>query len=1017
MDNKNISIQNTHSLTAQDLKSADRINDQIKKTSIVEKTSRMHLLWAFLIPFGIMLGIYAALGTYPFGTSSVLVLDLNGQYVYFFEALRDAVWGDGSLFYSFSRAMGGEFLGMYAYYLASPLSYIVALFPRHMILEALYLMLILKCGLSGLTFCYYVNENKITKNKAAQVMFSCMYALSAYGVVMQHNTMWFDNVILLPIVALGIEKLIKERKYKMFTLSLALCVLSNFYIGYMVCIFTFVYFFFYYFSRSKKEINPLGEKGHFIRSISRVGIFSAIAIAISACILLPALYSLTLGKNNFSDPSYVPTQKFDFLDLLSMMYPGSYDTVRPEGLPIIYCGLPALIFLPLFFLSKHIKRREKIASGIFALFFILCFNLSTVDMFWHGMQRPNWLNYRYSFMLCFFILLLGLKVFDRIKEINRNAVLGICGAAAVLLFILQKMEYDNIPDFACVWFSLIFLVIYAIGIPLTSRSKYKLTATMILCVFVCLELFISGLLNLVALDDDVVISSYTSYHGFIDKLRPIIEDVEESDDSFYRMEKNVHRKVNDPMALGLRGFSNSTSTLNEDTITFLNKMGLASQSHWSKYVGATPVFDSLFGVKYLIAENDDKTVSPMYELYLVDSSTSYVAYKNPNALPLAYGVNPAIKDIALIDPNDLLDDDDEPVDVPAGYVDEQSPFERYNAIITAMLGSEEKIEVFKPVPEKIYDEESKTYIQKISSSSSNVTSAPIAGHQKYATKDTTLSGSVTYTVILPHELDEDTEIFCYFPSEYPREVKLSLNYASIGTYFGNETHRIVSLGSFSPDIEDPGKEETPEIRLIMTLTKSDLYIKNAEKYFYYLDKEVYNEVMTKLATCGYQIESYTEDTFEGTITVTEDMSTVFTSIPYDEGWEVYVDGKEIEIFETLDALVAFDLTPGTHTLKLQYRSDAMKLGAPLSTIGILVFVLIVVFEKHLRKLYFIIMPADRTPAADISIKEPSTNNVTDTFVIDDSEITTEDHSQTLPSNLPAVDLSDVNDSNNTNENQ
>ncbi|MBQ6845743.1 MAG: YfhO family protein, partial [Oscillospiraceae bacterium] len=524
----------------------------ILKNSIIKSNEHRHVLWAFLIPFGIMLGIYAALGTYPFGTSSVLVLDLNGQYVYFFEALRDAIYGEGSLIYSFSRAMGGEFLGMYAYYLASPLSYIVALFPKHMMLEALYLMLILKCGLSGATFCYYLSANKMTKNKAAQVMFSCMYALSAYGVVMQHNTMWFDNVILLPLVALGIEKVIKERKYKLFVISLALSVISNFYIGYMVCIFTFVYFFFYYFSRSTKDINPLGEKYHFVRSISRVGIFSAIAIAISAFILLPAVYSLTLGKNDFSDPNFIPTQKFDFLDLLSMMYPGSYDTVRPEGLPLIYCGLPAIIFLPLFFISKKFKSREKIASAIFAVFFVLSFNLSTLDIFWHGMQKPNWLNYRYSFMLCFFVLILGVKVFDKIRSINKNVVLGICGCAAVLLFILQKLEYENIPDFACVWFSIIFLIIYAIGIPLTAKSKFKVTATMILCVFVCLELFIAGLLNLVALDDDVVISSYDSYHNFIDKIQPIIDEVKESDDSFYRMEKNDHRKVNDPMALGLR---------------------------------------------------------------------------------------------------------------------------------------------------------------------------------------------------------------------------------------------------------------------------------------------------------------------------------------------------------------------------------------------------------------------------------------------------------------------------------
>ncbi len=941
MSSENISVETNHlpQTTGSNSSSNDSIDKSIRNKSVVKKSSSKHLIWAFLLPFGIMLSIYAALGTYPFGESSVLVLDLNGQYVYFFEALRDFVWGEGSLFYSFSRAMGGEFLGMYAYYLASPLSYIVALFPKHMMLEALYLILILKCGLSGLTFCHYINKNRITENKAAQVMFSCMYALSAYGVVMQHNTMWFDCVILLPLVALGIEQLIKERKYKMFTVSLAVCILSNFYIGYMVCIFTFVYFFFYYFSRSKREINPLGEKAHFIRSISRVGIFSAIAVAISACILLPALYSLTFGKNTFSDPNYFPSQKFDFLDLVSMLYPGSYDTVRPEGLPLIYCGLPAIIFLPLFFISKHFKTREKIASGIFALFFVLSFNLSTVDMFWHGMQKPNWLNYRYSFMLCFFILVLGCKVFDKIKEINYKTVLGICAAAAGILIILQKLEYDNVPDFACVWLSIAFLAIYSVGISLTIKSRFKITSTMILCVFVCLELFVAGLLNLVALDDDVVISSYTSYHNFIDGIQPIIDEVKESDDSFYRMEKNAHRKVNDPMALGIRGFSNSTSTLNSDTIDFLNKMGLASKSHWTKYLGATPVFDSLFGVKYLIAEDDDKSVSPLYKTYLVDSENSYIAYENPYALPIAYAVNDDIKDLLISDPNEDIEDEKDKVKLPDDYEEMNTPFERMNAMVTAMLGSEEKIELFKP-------------IRDYSTNTTNAKEAFASGHKKYSASNSDLPCSVTFTVEAP----EAAEVYCYFPSDYTREVKLTLNGVSYGTYYGNETYRVLGLGTY---------DANEAFTLNMTLTKSDLYILYKSDYFFYLDTAVFEEVMPRLAQCGYEISSFTEDSFDGTITVTEEMNTVFTTIPYDKGWQVYIDGEKVETYEVLGALIAFDVDEaGSHSLKMVYRSDSMVYGAIISAVGLALLLIIIIFEKQLKKLYVKIMPADRPITAD-----------------------------------------------------
>ena len=111
-----------------------------------------------LIPALLMYLIYAARNLHPFGDGCVLVLDLNAQYVWFFEALRNAVKGDASLLYSFSRALGGEFMGMYAYYIASPLSYLVCLFPKERMLEALLTMFLIKTGICGATFGYYMKK-------------------------------------------------------------------------------------------------------------------------------------------------------------------------------------------------------------------------------------------------------------------------------------------------------------------------------------------------------------------------------------------------------------------------------------------------------------------------------------------------------------------------------------------------------------------------------------------------------------------------------------------------------------------------------------------------------------------------------------------------------------------------------------------------------------------------------------------------------------------------------------------
>ena len=170
-------------------------------------------LWlCFGVPIAIMYVIYLALGIHPFGDASVLVLDLNAQYVYFYEALRECIPGDQSLLYSFSRQLGGEFMGIYAYYLASPLSYIVALFPKGKILEALLSIFLLKTGLCGVSFGFYLHKTTKPEDrkKTSIIAFSIMYALCAYAIVHQNNSMWIDALIWLPILTYSIEELIKR---------------------------------------------------------------------------------------------------------------------------------------------------------------------------------------------------------------------------------------------------------------------------------------------------------------------------------------------------------------------------------------------------------------------------------------------------------------------------------------------------------------------------------------------------------------------------------------------------------------------------------------------------------------------------------------------------------------------------------------------------------------------------------------------------------------------------------------
>ena len=875
------------------------------------RKDRLHDLWSkygylfvcFALPAAIMLLMHFAMRVWPFGERSVLVLDLNGQYVYYFEALRKIVYGDGSFLYSFGRTLGGEFLGIFAYYLASPLSFIVALFPKKMITEALLVLLVLKTGLSGLTFGVYIHNTR-KRNTIATVIFSTMYALTAYGVVYQHNTMWIDNVILLPLILLGIEEMIKHGKYKLFVITLSMAVLSNYYIGYMTCIFVAVYFFYAYFSRTPEERNPLGVSHHFAKSFGRIALYSAIVIAISAIMILPAYYSLSFGKSTFSNPSYAVTTRFDLLDLLSMMFVGSYDTVRPEGLPLVYSGTLTFLLLPLYFLAPHIKTREKVAGGLLTLFFVMSFNISVLDLIWHGFQKPNWLNNRYSFMLCFMMILFAYKAFERIREIGHRYVIGSAAAIALLAVILQKLEYVNTRELVTVWATILLLAVYICILRAVSvkDKETKRTATLILAIVVSLEAFCAGYFNLTFLDNDVYISPRSGYRSFMERVQPVVDQIKEDDDSFYRMEKTVFKKVNDNLTLGMRGLSNSTSTLNSDVIKMFNRFGLASKAHWTKYLGSTPVVDSLMSLKYLITEKNN-TLSPMYE-EMFTHDDDLVAYRNPHSLSLAFGVDETLADFDF-------------------YSDEyKNPFMRMNALLGEMTGAESPLGVFEPISDELTLKNAKVSL--------------VTGHKKYYS-ETGSTGKVCFTFTAP----QDGLVYMYFPSDYAREVDLYIDGRQDGTFYANESFAIRPIGPY---------KEGDVVRVEMSLKKDEVYLATNTPFFYTLNEDAYKSAMEILSISRFTIDSFTEDSFYGKIRVADGQNLIYTSIPYDEGWVVKVDGKVVEKTELLGALMGFRVPgSGEYTLSLEYRPDCVKFGAILSLTGVVAFVAICAGEAILKR--------------------------------------------------------------------
>ena len=145
--------------------------------------------------------------------------------------------------------------------------------------------------------------------------------------------MWLDVVALLPLCMLGMHYLIDKGKFKLYVISLALMLISNYYIAIMMCMFIVIYYPVVYFSRLK----PRGVK-YFLVTTGRMAVFSALAACIAAVILIPTYFSM---QNTYYIDQQGPTDNSFYnpiMDVISNMLPNVTLTVR-GGLPNVYCGI------------------------------------------------------------------------------------------------------------------------------------------------------------------------------------------------------------------------------------------------------------------------------------------------------------------------------------------------------------------------------------------------------------------------------------------------------------------------------------------------------------------------------------------------------------------------------------------------------------------------------------------------------------------------------------------------------
>ncbi|MGC6175945.1 YfhO family protein [Lacrimispora sp. 38-1] len=544
------------------------------------------LIAAFFVPVVIMIIIFAQRGIFPFGEESFLRTDMYHQYAPFFSEFQYKLTHGGSLLYSWDIGMGVNFAALYSYYLASPLNWLIVLCPKNYIIEFMTYMIVFKIGLSGLAFSWYLRRHFKTADFGI-AFFGIFYALSGYMAAYSWNIMWLDCILLFPLIMLGLEKLVQEKKCFLYCITLGLSILSNYYISIMICIFMVFYFGALLILEGRKPWKEI------LLNCIHFAAYSLLAGGLAAVVLLPEIYAMKMTASGDINFPQTFSSYFSIFDMIARHLPAVETEIGLDHWPNIYCGVAILIFFLLYLGCRKIRQRDKIVMCSLILFFFASFSINVLNFIWHGFHYPNSLPCRQSFIYIFLMLTAGYHAYIYLHDIPWKHVVTAFFASVIFVIMAQKLVTDDAFHFSVFYVAIIFLAVYAGLIGLYQKGTSRNMLVLLALGVVSLE---------AAVNTTVTSVTTTSRTSYIKDNRASI-DLTESlmpNPAFYRVEKVTRKTKNDGAWMNFPSVSLFSSTANADLSKFFKKLGCESSTNAYSITGSTPLVDALFAVKYAL---------------------------------------------------------------------------------------------------------------------------------------------------------------------------------------------------------------------------------------------------------------------------------------------------------------------------------------------------------------------------------------------------------------------------------
>ncbi len=856
-------------------------------TSGEEEPHREPKIWFFPVLAGaltLMIAAiaYACVGMWPVGQESPMIVDMHHQYLPMLAQMRDMLLHGGSPLYSFEIGTGTSFIPLFGYYLASPLNLLLLLFPQAYLPEGILVITLIKLALTGsmMTLCL---QYVFRRRNYATVAVGIMYALMMYMLAYSWNIMWLDCVMFLPLIIMGFERMMRTGKYLLYILSLAYTLYANYYIGFMVCLFLVLYYLVFFF-RTKRT--GAQQKTGF----ARFAIGSLLGGGLAMITLIPVILSLSsTSAAGGTLPAFA--SNFDFFDLFGRSLFATSPTIRSGNLPNIYCGVLAVIALPIFATMKSIPFRRRMSYLSLFGFMAVSLVLKQLDMLWHGLHAPNDLPYRFSFLYCFALLLITYEVLNHIRDIRPAQIGGSLLGIAIYLIVEEKFGSDEY-SYVSLYVSFALIAVYAAILFAASRKKLMLrSAYTLLLLVISGEMLFNSSVTFGTMNENEHYTDHSAYldnditkavSGAVSRMEEIGD--EKANGDFYRLEFLPRRTTADTALFDYRGITVFASSGSYNMTRFMGSLGYDVNGVNSQlYRSFVPSSDSLMGIRYLALESNLTNHPQLQQLESVQSGDStYYIYENPYALPLGFMTDNAVK---------------------TWHYSYYNPPLTQNSLFAAMTGNNSEI----------------MHCQQITCD---------GGATVNGVYDFSISGA--QTAVFRSTIAEEGQIFVYVDCRAAESVSVSLG---LSTW---------NVTPHQPYIIDVGKLAAgSEVTVNITTENSA----SGNIYVCRLDESVFRQDMQTLSAQPLKVTSFSDTIINGTVHANE-AGVLCTTIPFDKGWSVKVDGTEVQPFAMGEALLAVDLQPGDHEITFTFFPKGLIPGAVISVISL---VCLIFFEDFLKR--------------------------------------------------------------------